>query len=67
MNLTLKGNWNIIKGKLKAKYGDLTDDDLTLKEGQEDQMIGTLQKKLGKSKDAVLNELNEFLEKKTVS
>jgi uncharacterized protein YjbJ (UPF0337 family) len=35
----MKGNWNIIKGKLKQKYGDLTDDDLTYVEGQEDELI----------------------------
>jgi uncharacterized protein YjbJ (UPF0337 family) len=49
----IKGNWNQIKGKLKEEYGELTDDDLHYQEGKEDQMIGHLQKKLGKSKDEV--------------
>jgi len=49
----MKGNWNQIKGKLKEEYGELTDDDLAYQEGQEDQVIGRLQKKLGKSKDEV--------------
>jgi uncharacterized protein YjbJ (UPF0337 family) len=54
MNTTvLKGNWNELKGKLKQKYGDLTDDDLMFTEGKEDEMLGRLQKKLGKSKDEV--------------
>ncbi|SHN14761.1 Uncharacterized conserved protein YjbJ, UPF0337 family [Cyclobacterium lianum] len=50
-NLKLKGNWNELKGKLKAKYGELTDDDLAYAEGQEDQLIGRLQKKTGAAKE----------------
>lgn len=49
----LKGNWNTIKGKLKEQYGELTDDDLTYVEGKEDQLLGNLQKKLGKTKEEV--------------
>jgi uncharacterized protein YjbJ (UPF0337 family) len=49
----IKGNWNELKGKLKQKYGDLTDNDLTYEEGREDELYGRLQKKLGKSKDEV--------------
>lgn len=49
--LKLKGNWNELKGKLKAKYGDLTDDDLTYAEGKEDQLLGKLQKKTGAAND----------------
>ncbi len=54
MNSTvIKGNWNELKGKLKKKYGNLTDDDLMFTEGREDEMLGRLQKKLGKSEDEV--------------
>lgn len=49
----LKGNWNQIKGKLKQEYGELTDDDLAYQEGKEDELLGRLQEKLGKSKDEV--------------
>lgn len=49
----LKGNWNIIKGKLKQKYGELTDDDLAFTEGHEDELYGKIQKKTGESKDQV--------------
>ena len=38
--MNLKGNWNEIKGKLKQKYGQLTDDDLTFAEGKEDELLG---------------------------
>jgi uncharacterized protein YjbJ (UPF0337 family) len=49
----IKGNWEVIKGKLKQKYADLTDNDLMYVEGREDELYGRLQKKLGKSKREV--------------
>jgi uncharacterized protein YjbJ (UPF0337 family) len=58
--LRIKGNWNELKGKIKEKYANLTDDDLKYEEGQEDQFFGNLQKKLGKSKDEVKEWLNQF-------
>ena len=50
-NLIVKGSWNELKGKLKQTYGNLTDDDLKYEEGKEDELLGRLQKKTGKSKD----------------
>ncbi len=52
-DLKIKGNWNKVKGKLKEKYGELTDDDLQYSEGRQNQLIGRLQKRLGKSKEEV--------------
>jgi len=53
-NITeLRGNWNETKGKLKQKFAMLTDDDLLLIEGKQEEMIGRLQIKLGKTKDEV--------------
>ncbi|MEO9886246.1 MAG: CsbD family protein [Balneola sp.] len=52
-DLTIEGNWNQVKGKLKQKYSDLTDDDLKFQEGKEDELYGRLQEKLGKTKDEV--------------
>lgn len=52
MNSTeIKGNWNELKGKLKQKYADLTDDDLLYEEGKEDELYGRIQQKLGKTKE----------------
>lgn len=56
-SLKLKGKWNEAKGKLKQKYGELTDDDLTFAEGKEDEMLGRLQKRLGKSKEELRKEI----------
>jgi len=49
--LRFKGSWNEIKGKVKQQYGNLTDDDLVFAEGKNDELLGRLQKKLGKTKD----------------
>jgi uncharacterized protein YjbJ (UPF0337 family) len=51
--LQFKGAWNEIKGQLKQKYAQLTDDDLTYTEGKDDELVGRLQKKLGKSAEEV--------------
>ena len=51
--LTMKGNWNITKGKLKQEWAKLTDDDLRFVEGKEDELIGRIQKRTGESRDAV--------------
>lgn len=54
MNSTIaKGQWNIVKGKLKQTYADLTDDDLAYEDGKEDELYGRIQKRLGKSADDV--------------
>lgn len=57
--LQLKGNWNIIKGKLKQQYADLTDDDLQYVEGKEDELVGRIQKRTGQTKEAVERALDE--------
>ena len=62
MNLAIKGSWNEVKGKLKQKYGELTDDDLAYAEGLEEELIGRLQKKLGKTKDEVREEIQKLLD-----
>lgn len=59
LNDKIKGNWNIIKGNLKQKWADLTDDDLLYEEGKEDEVIGKIQKKTGEAKESI----NEFIEK----
>jgi len=58
--LGIKGNWNEIKGKLKQKYANLTDDDLMFAEGKQDELYGRLQKRLGKSKDELKREIESI-------
>ena len=56
----IKGNWNQMKGKLKEEYAELTDDDLLYEEGQEDQLMGRLQKATGKTKEEVKSWIDNF-------
>lgn len=55
----ISGNWAQLKGKLKQKYANLTDNDLMYEEGKEDETFGRIQKKLGKSRE----ELEEIIRK----
>lgn len=60
-NMTeLKGNWNETKGKLKQKFAILTDDDLLLAEGKQDELYGRIQVKLGKTKEEVQKILSDL-------
>ncbi|MFN0047972.1 MAG: CsbD family protein [Cytophagales bacterium] len=58
--LDIKGNWNEMKGKLKQKYAQLTDDDLMFAEGKEDELMGRLQQKLGSTKEELRNVLEKL-------
>ena len=49
----IKGKWNKIKGKLKEEYAELTDNDLIYEEGKEEQLIGRIQEKTGKTKQEI--------------
>lgn len=59
-SLKLKGNWDDAKGKLKQQYAQLTDEDLEYAEGKGDELVGRLQKKLGKAKSEVVKLLNDL-------
>lgn len=60
-NLTeLKGNWNETKGKLKQKFAILTDSDLMLIEGKQEEMLGRLQIKLGRTRDEMNKIISEL-------
>jgi uncharacterized protein YjbJ (UPF0337 family) len=58
--LKLKGNWNELKGKIKQQYADLTDDDLMYEEGQDDELLGRIQKKTGKTKEDLAKWIDEL-------
>lgn len=56
----IKGNWNELKGKLKQRFAVLTDNDLMFQEGKEEEALGKIQQKLGKTKaewDKIMQEL----------
>jgi uncharacterized protein YjbJ (UPF0337 family) len=58
--LQFKGSWNEVKGKLKQKYAQLSDDDVAFAEGKEDELLGRLQQKLGKSKEDLRREIESM-------
>jgi uncharacterized protein YjbJ (UPF0337 family) len=58
--LELKGGWNELKGKIKQAYGDLTDNDLIHEEGKDNELLGKLQQKTGKSRDELVKWINSL-------
>jgi len=58
--LDLKGKWNELKGKIKQQYAEWTDDDLAYEDGKDDELLGKLQQKLGKSREEVVDWLNKL-------
>jgi uncharacterized protein YjbJ (UPF0337 family) len=59
-NLQLKGKWNELKGKVKKAYADLTEDDLKYEDGKDDELLGKLQQKTGKTRDELVKWLKEL-------
>ena len=51
--LEIKGDWNIIKGKLKQQWARLTDDDLQYLDGKQDELVGRIQKRTGETREVV--------------
>jgi uncharacterized protein YjbJ (UPF0337 family) len=49
-----------VKGKLKQKYAELTDDDLTYAEGKEDELLGRLQKRTGRTQEELRREIEGY-------
>lgn len=57
---TLKGEWMVVKGKMKEQWGKLTDDDLDVLEGKRDQLAGALTKRYGYAKEEAERQIREF-------
>jgi len=56
----LKGDWKQLAGKVKTKWGKLTDDDLTVIEGKRDELAGRIQERYGCAKEQAEKELADF-------
>jgi uncharacterized protein YjbJ (UPF0337 family) len=56
----IKGSWRQQKGRLKEKWGELTDDDLDRIDGKREQLLGFLQKRYGRTKEVAEREISEF-------
>jgi uncharacterized protein YjbJ (UPF0337 family) len=57
----IKGNWKQFKGKVKEKWGKLTDDDLDVIEGRSEQLVGKLQERYGIAKQEAEKQYKEFV------
>src|ERR1700733_12605090 len=57
----VEGNWKQTKGKVKEKWGQLTDDDLTTINGKRDQLEGKIQERYGLAKDMVRKDVDDWL------
>ena len=57
--LEIKGDWNIIQGKLKQKWAKLTDDDLQYAAGKQEELLGRIQKRTGETREAVEKAIKE--------
>ena len=57
----VEGNWKQFTGKVKEKWGELTDDDLTAINGQRDQLEGKIQERYGQTKDQVRRDIDDWL------
>ncbi|MBV8233105.1 MAG: CsbD family protein, partial [Planctomycetaceae bacterium] len=56
----LQGQWNTLRGRLKERWGQLTDDDLQIQDGNVDQLVGRIQQKTGEAREAIENFLTEL-------
>jgi uncharacterized protein YjbJ (UPF0337 family) len=56
----LQGQWNRLRGQVKEKWGQLTDDDLQIQGGNVDQLVGRIQQKTGEGREAIEKFLNDL-------
>jgi len=57
---TVSGNWKQFRGQIKQQWGKLTDDDLTVAEGQRDKLVGRIQERYGVAKDEAERQLKDW-------
>lgn len=60
-----QGRWNQLKGKMREKWGQLTDDDFTEIAGQKDQLVGRVQERYGLAKEQAQQQVDEWLNEQT--
>ena len=57
----VEGNWKQFTGKVKEKWGKLTEDDLTVIDGKQDQLVGRIQERYGLAKDEAQKQVNTWI------
>jgi uncharacterized protein YjbJ (UPF0337 family) len=56
----IKGNWTQFQGRIKEKWGDLTDDDVARIEGNQEQLVGRIQERYGIAKEEAERQVDEW-------
>ena len=64
---TFEGNWKQFKGKLKERWGELTDDDYSIIEGRRDRLAGVIQERYGIAREEAERQVKEFSERYTMA
>lgn len=59
----IEGNWKQFKGKVKAEWGELTDDDLDVIEGRREQLVGLIQERYGVGRERADEQVRHFLDR----
>ncbi len=62
----LKGRWNQVKGSIKETWGELTNDDINIIDGEIDRLIGAVQVRSGRHREKVKQEVEEYVSKLSV-
>jgi uncharacterized protein YjbJ (UPF0337 family) len=57
----IAGKWKEMKGKARAKWGDITDDDWDRIEGKREQIVGLVQQKYGRAREEAEREVDEWM------
>ncbi len=58
----IEGNWKQVKGKARAKWGDLTDDDVDSVNGRREQLVGKIQERYGMERDKAEKEVDDWVD-----
>jgi uncharacterized protein YjbJ (UPF0337 family) len=56
----IKGKWHQVKGSIRAKWGELTDDEIEELDGNREKMVGKIQEKYGVAKDEAEKQVDEW-------
>lgn len=57
----VKGNWKVFSGKVKTKWGKLTDDDIAMINGKREELSGRIQKQYGQTKEEAEKQIDNFI------
>lgn len=63
----LQGNWHEVRGRIRSKWGQINEDELTSFSGSVEELVGTIQRKTGESQEAIRNYLEEITESASTS